>query len=316
VLAWPTERDVPALAKQVAHLATPVLHGISRLAELAAAEKREMRRAALAALVEPDVSDDARVLNGRCLAYGLDPADGICAVAVVDPVKRRVEESVLEDCEAALERGGVPFVAALLHGKIALVVPASVTDNTLAQHLLPKPTVRVGVGRVIFGGIAVPDSWADAKIAADQRSRSSRRRIVRYDELDLSAVLLNEVPLHRLGPKISQLLDPLRSNPLMYETLGCYLRHNQDVGRTARALGLHPNSVRYRLTRAGKILGMSIRSPTTIVALHIALMLDEAVDRTPVAPGHSREADTGATVSRIQTHVAPPVLAGGVRNVA
>ena len=102
--------------------------------------------------------------------------------------------------------------------------------------------------------------------------------MIRYDDLDIGTVLVHEVPLERLAPKIEQWLAPLRENPLAHEALVAYLRYDLDVGRTARALHLHPNSVRYRLARAEELLGVHLRSSETIVALHVALVTAGADD--------------------------------------
>jgi hypothetical protein len=50
---------------------------------------------------------------------------------------------------------------------------------------------------------------------------------------------------------------------------------NLDVVRAARALRLHPNSVRYRLARAEELLGAPLRMPMTIAALEMAMTLNE-----------------------------------------
>ena len=122
--------------------------------------------------------------------------------------------------------------------------------------------------------LAVRQSYADALLAVGARTRGPRQwdNVIRYDDLDIGTVLVHEVPLERLAPKIEQWLAPLRENPLAHEALVAYLRYDLDVGRTARALHLHPNSVRYRLARAEDLLGVHLRSSETIVALHVALL--------------------------------------------
>jgi hypothetical protein len=191
------------------------------------------------------------------------------------------ESSLLEDCEAALGRTPLPFLAVRRRDKVAILLPATATDGFIAENLLLLgPTLRAGVGRTVADGLRVADSWADAKVAVEARGRAALKRIVRYDDLDLGTVLLNEIPVDRLAPKINEFRSALADNPLIYEALVSYLRHNQDVGQTARALKLHPNSVRYRLARAEAILGMSIRCSSTIVALHVALALGEDAEDT------------------------------------
>jgi sugar diacid utilization regulator len=87
-------------------------------------------------------------------------------------------------------------------------------------------------------------------------------------------VLINELPLDRLRPKIQRWLEPLQQNKLVYETLVQYFRNDFDVGQTALAMGLHHNSVRYRLLRAEEAIGAPLRSAATIVSLHIALRVE------------------------------------------
>jgi purine catabolism regulator len=294
VLTWPAGRSIPAVARPAAQVAVPLLEATMRLSRAEIAQTRAVRRATLEALIEPDSVDDRPTLNGRCDAYGLDLDGGIRAVAISDSAGA-VDPSLLLDCEVALECTRVPFLAAQLGDKIAVLVPAEVTDEFVAQNLLGHPhSVRAGIGRAVFDGLDVPKSWADAELAADQRTRRAwrtRTKITRYDDLDLGTVLLNEVPLDRLAPKIGQLLAPLRTNPLIYETLVSYLRLDQDVGRTARTLHLHPNSVRYRLSRAEEILGASIRSSATILALHVALALDDANPTDDTQPDYGPPAE-------------------------
>ena len=51
-----------------------------------------------------------------------------------------------------------------------------------------------------------------------------------------------------------------------------YFDHDLDVVRTAQALHLHPNSLRYRLARVEKLLGRSLKQPSTIAGLYIATL--------------------------------------------
>ena len=48
----------------------------------------------------------------------------------------------------------------------------------------------------------------------------------------------------------------------------------------ARALRIHPNSLRYRLGRIEELTGRSLREPATIATLHLAL-LASAADGAP-----------------------------------
>ena len=45
-----------------------------------------------------------------------------------------------------------------------------------------------------------------------------------------------------------------------------------DVNATAEAMHVHPNTLRYRLSRVEKLLGRSLRNPATIAKLSLALL--------------------------------------------
>ena len=59
-----------------------------------------------------------------------------------------------------------------------------------------------------------------------------------------------------------------------------YFDHDLDVPAAAAELHLHPNSLRYRLTRIEEVLGRSLKRPATIAELHIALLADPRTRRS------------------------------------
>ena len=75
-----------------------------------------------------------------------------------------------------------------------------------------------------------------------------------------------------------------------------YLDAGLDLGRAAHALGLHRNSLRYRLDRAELALGRSLRDTGTVATLHLAL-LAERLDplRINLAGDRARAAGPGPT---------------------
>ncbi len=75
--------------------------------------------------------------------------------------------------------------------------------------------------------------------------------------------------------------DGLRGNNLI-ATLRAYYESGARVDRTASALFLHRNSVRYRLDRVRTLVGVNIDEPHVIAALTVALACHEraAQERT------------------------------------
>lgn len=68
-------------------------------------------------------------------------------------------------------------------------------------------------------------------------------------------------------------LEPLCAQPLIIDALCAYLQHDLDTVAAARSLFLHPNSLRYRLTRAEQLLGRRLRAPSTVADLYAALVV-------------------------------------------
>ena len=77
-------------------------------------------------------------------------------------------------------------------------------------------------------------------------------------------------PANRLEPKVGELLDEIKRDEMLYETLVKYL----EVGRAAKALHLHPNSLRYRLSRIEELLQGSLHELSTISSLYFATTFD------------------------------------------
>lgn len=85
---------------------------------------------------------------------------------------------------------------------------------------------------------------------------------VYYDE-DVSAGMLKRyvMPLERDG----------RSGVVVLETVERYLRNDRQVHETAAELGVHPNTVRYRVGRFEELAGCSLKHTESLVEAWWAL---------------------------------------------
>jgi DNA-binding PucR family transcriptional regulator len=59
----------------------------------------------------------------------------------------------------------------------------------------------------------------------------------------------------------------------MLETVTAYFDHGGSIEGTARALFVHPNTVRYRLRRAAEVTGLSPSAPRDAYTYRLALTL-------------------------------------------
>jgi len=69
------------------------------------------------------------------------------------------------------------------------------------------------------------------------------------------------------------------------ETVAAYLAHAGSLEATARALYVHPNTVRYRLRRAADVTGFAATDPREAFALHIAIVLGRLATSTDPSSG-------------------------------
>jgi Purine catabolism regulatory protein-like family/PucR C-terminal helix-turn-helix domain/GGDEF-like domain len=289
----PVSRKLHPLMRSAAKAAVPLLATIEDLSRAAESRNDAVRRATMELLLNAQAPFELGEADARAHSCGFTISDGarvLAAQLAPEAIGAANIEDVLLEIENGLLELTVPFLATVQRETACILVPSPVDEEVMNAILSAHDDLRVGVGRQITGAEAVLHSWADAKLSLAHPPRSAsdaRQRVMRYDELDLDVVLVNELPLERLRPKIERWLEPLHSNKLVYETLVEYFNNDFDVARTARAMNLHHNSVRYRLLRAEEAIGAPLRSAATIVSLHIALLVE---GRHPPTAG-----DTGIT---------------------
>ena len=112
---------------------------------------------------------------------------------------------------------------------------------------------------------------------ATRRSCSSARGPTRAGNCSPSRISTwrrsspRSVSTERLKPKVDELIGTLARHQGLFDTVVAYFGHDLDVMRTSEAMGLHHNSLRYRLGRVEQVLGRSLKDPATIASLYIAL---------------------------------------------
>jgi GAF domain-containing protein len=133
-------------------------------------------------------------------------------------------------------------------------------------------------------GLAGADSGASGarrrmREAADAariaRSLAAGGGAIAYDQLGAYRYLvhleLDEAPQDRYGQAVEALLEyDARRNAQLIDTLETFLGSRSSVASSARALYIHPNTVRQRLDRIEQITGIELRS-ADLLSLELAL---------------------------------------------
>ena len=208
----------------------------------------------------------------------------------------------------SLEREATALAAALGGGPV-LTVPIgerAVWAWTSGDHLADNPAavehrmgdgVRAAIGTCREGLAGMADSHDEARVAR----RVAELRVIRpgtvvgYRTADLMALLTAD-PIEAVRfaeGELGELLVDDDTAGRLRATVRAYLEENLSPARAARRLGIHQNTVVYRVKQTEELLGHEIeqRRLQLEVALRLAEMIDglrTAADRGRRAPGEPR----------------------------
>jgi PucR family transcriptional regulator, purine catabolism regulatory protein len=282
VLASPRRGFIDKLAKPAAEATAPLLAVMARLSDVVRDQEHAVKAALLKEALEPVEPRDSLPLAARAAAFGIDFSHPARLVVVRRHARNADARASLDLARvrrvlvAELEHAHVPHLAYEGDGSITALLQAGEDALAGALSAVTKafPTAVIGVGRPVRTIADAHHSLHDAELAADHGGLEAGRRIMRFEDFDLGMFMVSEIPPERLGPKVDEILSVLRANPALYEALGAYFAHDLDIASTAEALHMHRNSVRYRLARAEHVLGRSLKQPSTIAAVYLALVAE------------------------------------------
>jgi PucR family transcriptional regulator, purine catabolism regulatory protein len=284
VLASTRRGFVNKLAKPAAEATAPLLAAMASLSDVVRDQEQAVKAALLAEALEPAEARDPLPLTARAAAFGLDFCNPGRLVVIRRHPRRGDSRAPLDlarvrrELVAELEHAHVPHLVQQRDDAITALVQGGdeQVGDPLAALSDAHPDVVIGIGRPVTAIVDANHSLRDAELAADRGGLDPERRIMRFEDFDLGTFTVSEIPPDRLGPKVDEILSVLRANLPLHEALSAYFAHDLDIAATAEALHMHRNSLRYRLARAEQVLGRSLKEPSTIAAVYIALVADSA----------------------------------------
>ncbi|MCQ1999576.1 PucR family transcriptional regulator [Arthrobacter zhaoxinii] len=214
------------------------------------------------------------LLSGRDAAVRLQAAginaDRRQAVLLVEVASGQIR--ALPALPLPAEFSGTP--TAIHESRLALVVPAAVASGLagkLSDYLFGAGlTAKVGIGGSYTEPAGLRWSYFEAREAL--RNGAS---VNEPERLNLTSLLMasRDVPLTDLA---AEALDPLvafddRHGAHLIPTLNAYLLLNGSVAAVAADLGLHRNTVRYRLAQIAELTGYDPAVTADRVHLYLAL---------------------------------------------
>ncbi|GHF67496.1 DNA-binding protein [Streptomyces mashuensis] len=261
------------------------------------------------------VQDAARaLLEGRGSAEALAtrtalPPDRPCAVLALDTepgdgtgdgtdaVRGRLQDLLALHCtgpeqQAVVVPTGPRSALVLLAGLAADRATAADQVTRLGKALVQQlsttvgPGVRVGLGDVAPRLDRAPDSRRTAGLAlrALRFSGADRACATVADLAEAVALVQVRDALRHVDPPagtpVARLAayDAAHRDPALVDTLRAYLDHFGDVPRASDALGVHPNTFRYRLRRIREVGRIDLRDPDARLLAHLQLRLMDRRD--------------------------------------
>lgn len=264
----------------VLQVATPLFAAVGRLREAGRLEDYAAEQQLLEEILAGE-SDGSGTVAARAAARGMKFDDGVRVISIRPTMPSDVAEAG-RSARAILRAAGVPHIIAVRTTTVIALVELARPELDRVLDPLSSGLFRcaVGIGRCVRELRDAVDSLRDAELTLE-RLRDEPPAVAAFEDLDLVTLLLAQAPSKRLGQQVEEILETLRSHPSAYDAVVSYLQNRLSVNDAARALFLHPNTIRYRLGKAEELLGRSIRDPATIVDLHIALVVSGAISEEP-----------------------------------
>lgn len=148
----------------------------------------------------------------------------------------------------------------------------------LEQWLMQRSgTMSVGVSAPYSELSRSPEMCRSAQLAENmglrrlRASQNSLTSVVYVDRLSPAEYLLSRAYSHRDQAPLEEYIVKLQEHPDLLDSLVAYFSHGMKVAETAQALGVHQNTLRYRLTKIANLLGTPLSEPATIANLYLAL---------------------------------------------
>ncbi|MEU3274574.1 helix-turn-helix domain-containing protein [Saccharomonospora sp. NPDC006951] len=161
--------------------------------------------------------------------------------------------------------------------------------KTLREGVIPEGgkglDLVAGVGRLCLALEDYPDSYAEAVLALDIARRGSKAgEVLAQGDLGLYGLLARAPSRQSLESIVDSALGPLIESDAdggtdYVRTLHAYLDADRHLERAAADLHVHPNTVRYRLSKAQHMLGVSLRDVNERFLLELALRVQRALER-------------------------------------
>ena len=257
------------------HGATVLALELSRVQSVLEAESR-MGRDLLEDLLAGSDEEDARI-RAQLLGYDLGQQQRVAVVECADSVRH---EDLFHAVRRASHDVGIRSLLASRRGTVVVLTTASQPWGDLQAAIAAEfgeASCRVGVGGACDHVGDVPRSYREAQLALRLPSTGGKAQalVTSFDELGVFRILAeaeDPATVERFVRRwLGGLLDyDARRGAELVLTLSAYLESGGSHALSARALNVHRNTLRYRLTRIREISGHDLGEPDVQFNLQLA----------------------------------------------
>ncbi|HEY3530639.1 MAG TPA: helix-turn-helix domain-containing protein [Nocardioides sp.] len=271
--------DAPAVHGAVLRYAREVAFATAEV-YARAAEARGAWDARLEALVVDSVlrAEADEAIASRASALGWAQREGVTVVLGPAPSPRT--EDLFDQVRRVARAAGMDALCAT-QGDRLVVILGGVVDADKAAHAVMR---FFGDGPVVVGPRTddLPSAHASARAALSGLRAAAgwpdAPRPVSSDDLLPERVLAGDG--HARRHLVEEVFVPLSgAKETLIDTLTAYFQQGQSLEAAARALFVHPNTVRYRLRQAAELTGLSATDPREGLTLQLALVLGRQAHR-------------------------------------
>jgi hypothetical protein len=264
----PATHDAVLLYAREAAFATAEVY--ARAAEVRGAWDARLEALVVDAVLR-DETDDAVLSRASAVGWG---ARGDVAVVLGAVQAEHTEAGVVDAVRRAARAAGMDALGAV-QGHRLVVILGGVSDPEKAARAVVD---LYGDGPVVVGPVAA--DLGHAYLSAQSATAGLRAaagwpdapRPVCSDDLLPERILAGDEWARMEA--IDQIYEPLaRARGTLVETLSSYFAHGASIEPTARALFVHPNTVRYRLGQVADLTGLTPSRPRDALTLQLALAL-------------------------------------------
>lgn len=246
----------------------------ARAAEARGAWDARLEALVVDALVRGEADDG---LRSRAAALGWNESERVAVVVGSTPVGS--VENVVDDLRRAARAVGTDALVGVQGDRVVVVLGRAddplVAAGPLADRFGPGPVVTGPVmpslgeasrsARAALAGLVAARAWPGAP------------RPVAADDLLPERVLSGDAPARRA--LVDRAYRRLAEGDLpLLDTVAAYLDLGRSIEGAARALFVHPNTVRYRLRRVSEITGWDPVDPREGFVLQVAIAAGRLAD--------------------------------------